>query len=245
MAALVFGPDAWAPLAEALVAFAEGDEEAELLVHSDEGEPDPMPISLFFRPSHALREADRAALSEVRGRVLDVGAGVGSISLVLQEAGVEVTAVEVIPEAAEIMVRRGVRRVWKERLQDLPPSCQFDTVLVLMNGASLAGTLDGLSPFLKVVGGLLAPGGQVLLDSTDLLGEESPSGARDWEEGEYPGEIQYQLEFRGERGAPFPQLFVDAGTLEAVARSEGWTMETVWKNPDGEYLARLSLPGPP
>lgn len=245
MASLVFGPEAWAPLAEALLAFTEGEEGAVLLVHSDEGEPDPMPISLFFRPVHALRDVDRAALSEVRGKVLDVGAGVGSISLALQEAGVDVTAVEVIPEAAEIMVERGVLRVWKERIQDLPASGDFDTVLVLMNGASLAGTLKGLSPFLSVVGGLLAPGGQVLLDSTDLLGDESPSEALDWEEGEYPGEVQYQLEFGGKRGAPFPQLFVDAGTLERVANGEGWAMETVWTSTDGEYLARLSLPGPP
>lgn len=245
MAALVFGPEAWAPLAEALLAFTEGDEEAVLLVHSDEGEPDPMPISLFFRPVHALREVDGAALSEVRGRVLDVGAGVGSISLALQEAGADVTAVEVIPEAADIMVERGVMKVLKERIQDLPASGGFDTVLVLMNGASLAGTLKGLSPFLRVVGGLLAPGGQVLLDSTDLLGEEALSEALEWEEGEYPGEVQYQLEFGGKRGAPFPQLFVDPGTLERVANGEGWAMETVWKNAEGEYLARLSIPGPP
>ena len=48
MAALVFGPDAWAPLAEALVAFTEGDEEAVLLVTMFPREPKRrMPCQLF------------------------------------------------------------------------------------------------------------------------------------------------------------------------------------------------------
>lgn len=236
-----FGPEAWRPLAQALVAFQAGDGDASLLVYSDEGEPDPMPVALFFRGVDAMREVDKQALILVRGRVLDGGACVGSVTLLLQSLGVDVTAVEVIPEAVEIMKSRGVKDPRGGRLGDLPRTREFDTVLLLMNGAALAGTLSGLPEFLDILDGLLAPGGQVLVDSTDLRDRWAAGQVGvDWAEGEYPGEFHYQVEFDGERGAPFPQLFVDPDTLATVASERGWTATVCWEGIDGEYLARLT-----
>lgn len=231
-------------MAKALVAYLKGDAGAVLVVHADEGEPDPMPVAIFFRSGEELREVDRRALALARGRVLDVGAGVGSLSLALQGRGVAVTAVEVIPEAVEVMATRGVLDAREGRVEDLPPRRDFDTLLLLMNGVALAGTLRRLPAFLNTLDGLLAPGGQVLLDSTDILEEGAESSGRAiWDEGEYPGELQYQMEFRGERGAPFPQLFLDPGTLGRVAAEEGWAMEMMWEGGGGEYLARLTREG--
>ena len=265
----LFGPSAWGPLALALADFHAGSRTAILRVHTDEGELDPMPVAVFFRGREDLRLVDREALARVRGRVLDGGAGAGSMALLLQAHGVDVTAVEVIPEAVEIMRARGVLDARVGRLEDLPEEGAFDTVLLLMNGTSLAGTLAGFPPLLHALARLMAPGGQVLVDSTDLGaagGGEDQEGraggeseeARDGEEardddpdrgGEengdegYPGELQYQLEYRGTRGAPFPQLFVDPGTLTRMAGEEGWEVEVVWRGEEGEYLARLSRPG--
>jgi len=183
---------------------------------------------------------DRVAVTLVRGRVLDVGAGVGAVSLALQEAGVSVTAVEVIPEAADIMEKRGVKEVVRGSVLDLPPDPTFDTLLLLMNGVALAGTLAGLSPLLDSLKGFLAPGGQVLLDSTDLLARDPEGIPGTTGEVGSSGELQYQIEFEGEKGAPFPQLFLDSATLGTVANEEGWEMEVVWKGEGGEYLARLT-----
>jgi len=241
-----FGQEAWFPMARALVAHASGESEAVLSVYVDEGEADPMDVSLFFRSPQELREVDRTAIAMVRGRVLDVGAGVGSIALALQAAGVEVTAVEVIPEAVEIMTARGVQNARLGRVQELPKDRIFDTLLLLMNGVALAGTLAALPAFLQVLDGLLAPHGQIILDSTDMTvkGGEAREGpdlrAFGQDQEDYPGEFQYQLEFEGARGAPFPQLFVDPATLEAVAEGEGFRTDVFWRGEEGEYLARLT-----
>jgi SAM-dependent methyltransferase len=231
-----FGPEAWEPLALGLRAYQEGDRNAVLVVHADDGEAETMPVSAFFRSRpEDLREVDREALDRVRGRTLDGGAGVGSMSLLLQDRGVEVTAVEVIPEAVEIMGERGVMNPLLGRLEDVSGEQPFDTILLLMNGTALAGTLAGLPSLLETLSRLLAPGGQVLLDSTDLGGIEELDDGPD-----YPGELQYQLEFQGERGAPFPQLFVDPETLARVAGGEGWRTEILCREEGGEYLARLT-----
>jgi SAM-dependent methyltransferase len=234
-------------LAKALTAFAEGDKGAVLEVHVDSGEADPLPVSLFFRSPSELRDEDRIALDHVKGRVLDLGAGVGSVTLALQGLGFEVTALEVIPEAVGIMAERGVRDARKGRLEDLATGEVFDTILVLMNGIALAGSLGGVPGFLRALRNRLEEGGQILLDSTNLLEEPSAPAAADqelppeWFEGEYPGEAHYQLEFRGERGAPFPQVFVDPATLAILAKREGLDMEVVWRGDEGAFLARLRV----
>jgi len=236
-----FGPEAWGPLARALEAYVRGEVDATLTVHTDEGEADPMPVALFFRSSQELREVDRVALDRSRGSVLDVGAGAGSMALALQEAGKTVTAVEAVPEAAAIMRERGVRRVRVGQLQELSFRERFDTILLLMNGAALAGTLEGLPALLKELERRLAPGGQVLVDSTDVLAGAREGDAPSLHSGEdYPGDLQFQLEFHGEKGSPFPQLFVDPATLTEVAGPLGWEVETVWTGEAGEYLARLT-----
>jgi SAM-dependent methyltransferase len=233
------------------MAYAGGETDSLLTVYVDEGEADPMPVSLFFRSAGDLREVDLEAMALARGRVLDVGAGVGAIALALQREGADIAAVEVIPEAVEIMIARGVRDVRRGRVQDLSKDRSYDTLLLLMNGIALAGTLSHLPAFLCELEGRLAPGGQIILESTDVTagrddppGESAPEGSA-LDEEDYPGELQYQLEFEGARGAPFPQLFVDPAMLERVAEGEGLRMELVWRGSDGEYLVRLTREGQP
>jgi len=244
-----YGRDAWSPLARALRAFIEGDREARLNVYADEGEADPMNVSIFFRSPEEFGEGDRKAVSLARGRVLDIGAGVGSITLALQAQGMEVAALEVIPDAVKIMKERGVLDARQGRMEDLTKDGSYDTLLLLMNGTALAGTLSSVPEFLRQLEGLLAPGGQILIDSTDLGipledAEELTKGTRKADhqpaDRDYPGEFQYQLEFMGQRGAPFPQLFLDSSTFSAAAETEGFQMKVVWRCEDGGYLARLT-----
>ena len=147
---------------------------------------------------------------------------------------------DLFPEGVEIMRRRGVKDVREGRVQDFRCSRCYDTVLLLMNGTALAGTLHGFPGLLEVLDPLLAPGGQILVDSSILTPRPEPGTFPEqaWEE-DYPGELQYQLEFRGLRGAPFPQLFLDPETLGALSHGAGWETEVVWRGGDGEYLARL------
>ena len=120
-----FAPEAWGPLAASWKAFQEGSHQATLEVHADDGEMESMPVSLFFRGREGLRDSDREALSRVGGRILDGGAGVGSIALLLQEDGFSVTALEVIPEGVEIMKERGVEDPREGRLEDLSEDPRF------------------------------------------------------------------------------------------------------------------------
>jgi SAM-dependent methyltransferase len=224
-------------------AYHQGQHDAMIVVY-DDFERDEVPVSYFFRGPDQFPQVEQMALDACRGRVLDVGAGSGCHSLELQARGFEVTAIEILPALVEILRDRGVRDVRMNSWMDLEAE-PFDTVLMMMNGLGLCETLPGLRDFLREGRRLVRPGGQVLADSTDVRVRMDPeagrTGALEREDGRYVGELHFQLEFGGRKGAPFAQLYVDAGTLGRYAREEGWDCDIVCP-PDryGNYLARLS-----
>jgi 2-polyprenyl-3-methyl-5-hydroxy-6-metoxy-1,4-benzoquinol methylase len=174
--------------------------------------------------------------------VLDVGATCGALSLPLQTGGHEVTAIDRLPQALTIMRERGVRDVRDADLFTFRPAERFDTVLLLMNGTALAGTLPGLDRLLTVLHHLVSPEGRVLVDSTDLRERGAAASARD--DGRYLGEIEYQLEYRGHRGSPIPQLFVDPDTLRERAHENGWGVRVGCQEDSGRYLGILTRAAP-
>ena len=92
-------PKAMAPEGLAILAYLEGDRDAELVIHRDDGMDDSMPVGFFFRQPPDFDPVEKEAVDRCKGHVLDVGAGTGPHSLVLQERGLSVTAIDIIPEA--------------------------------------------------------------------------------------------------------------------------------------------------
>jgi SAM-dependent methyltransferase len=234
---------AWTPHEEAMLAYHRGDRDASLVVY-DDYERDEVPVAYFFREEKEFPELEQVALRHCRGRVLDVGAGSGCHTLALQERGLEVVAIEVLPGLVEILRERGVRDARGATWMDLEAE-PFDTVLMMMNGLGLAETLPGLGRFFREARRLVRPNGQVLADSTDVRvymeAKAGESGRSTRADGRYLGELHFQLEFQGRKGPPFGQLYVDPETLAQYAGSEEWGCELLLP-PDqhGHYLARLT-----
>lgn len=226
----------WSPLDDALRAYRAGDTSATVAVRTDVGSVEEMPVSHFFRSPAEMGVVESAALDLATGRILDLGAGPGAHAVPLARRGLAVTAVEILPEARRALGQGGVTDV-RAGLDELGEGERFDTVLALMNGLGLCGTLEGLGPFLARVAGVLAEGGGILADSTD------PRTWGDPDDGRYPGEVHMQLGFGGRWGDPFPFLFVDADTLRTFAGAEGLDVEVTAGEPDGRYLARITRRG--
>ncbi|TCC93583.1 class I SAM-dependent methyltransferase [Pedobacter frigiditerrae] len=207
-----------------------------LWLHNSYSEPEEMPVDIFFRDEDEMPPLEHYALSRCYGDVLDIGAGVGSHALVLEELGHKVTAIDISAGAVKIMQQRGVKNAL---VQDVFTTTEkFDTLLLLMNGIGLTGTLAGYVDFLQKAKKVINPDGQLLFDSSDIsyLYEdlEKPSN-------HYFGEVSFRYEYRKKKGNWFNWLYLDQGTLTHLAHQNGWHCEIIFEDGEDQYLARLKL----
>lgn len=224
-----------------LMAYLNGDKNAHFIVESNIAETESWPVSLFFRLFDEMPELEKIALQTASGSILDIGAGAGSHSLWLQEQGRDVTALDISAGATDVMKKRGVKRVLCEDFFNYDGE-KFDTLLLLMNGIGIAGTLENLPRFFEQAKILLKPDGKVLLDSSDLIylfEEEDGSFFVDLN-GEYYGELQYSFHFGTEKGEPFDWLFVDFDTLSDYAEKHGFSCKKLYEDDHYQYLAELT-----
>jgi cyclopropane fatty-acyl-phospholipid synthase-like methyltransferase len=184
-----------------------------------------------------------AALGRCRGRVLDIGAGTGLHSVVLQSRGLMVTAIDISPQAVGIMSERGVGDVQCADILEFDGG-PFDTLVMLGHGIGMVEDLAGLDRFLERARSLVPRDGQVLLHSLDVRRTKDPDHL-DYQEavrraGRYIGEIRMQFVFEGETGPVCGWLHLDPETLKRHAESAGWTCNKVMEEESGDYLARLT-----
>jgi len=223
---------------EALLDFYHTNEvENELLLHTNKSETEVMPVDLFFRDESEFPDQELIALALCDGKVLDIGAGAGSHALYLQERGMDVTALEVSPNACKIMELRGVKSVIQEDIFSYHEG-KYDTLLFLMNGIGLAESIDGLKRLFNHCKTLLNPGGQLLFDTSDISyyytdGIEKPD--------HYYGEIKFQYEYKGKMGKPFGWIYIDQQELIKTGNENGWVVQILDEDDHYQYLVRMEL----
>ena len=113
---------------------------------------------------------------------------------------------------------------------------------MLMNGSGIIGRLERMPLFFHRMKQLLAAGGQVLMDSSDLryvFENEDGSWDIDLNAGYY-GELEYQMQYQKVKGEPFDWLYVDFDTLAFHAQANGFRAELMEEGGHYDYLARLS-----
>ena len=227
------------PIGQAIADYHARGSAARLRVLSPMLEEDEIPVSMLFRSLDEMSALEQEALRHARGRILDVGAGAGCHSLALQSMGKQITAIDISPLAVETMRERGVADVRQQDFFALDG--QFDTILMLMNGIGIVGTLDRLPAFFMQLDHLLSPGGQLLCDSSDICYVfEDEDGFIDFTGiVGYYGELTYRMQYKAVKGEPFPWLFIDPDTLRDHARACGFDVEVLAIGEHYDYLARI------
>lgn len=228
------------PMGRAIADYHATGKAAKLRVFSPMFDEDEIPVATLFRSMDDMPALEKDALMAARGRILDVGAGAGCHSLALQAMNKQVTAIDISPLSVATMHERGVLDVREQDFFALEG--QFDTILMLMNGIGIVGTLARFPEFFMQVDRLLASDGQLLCDSSDICYIfEDEDGFIDLTgiEGYY-GELTYQMQYKGVKGEPFPWLFVDYETLSEQAQQHGFEAELLARGPHYDYLARIT-----
>ena len=230
------------PYGLALLDYYTGNLSATLISYRDDGWRDELPMRMFFRQPQEYN-LERTALDLCHGHVLDGGAGTGIHSVFLQERGLVACAIDVSPEAVQIMRDRGVLDVRQSDILSFNDD-EFDTVIMMGHGIGVVEDIAGLSSFLKHAPRLLKPSGQILFTSLDVRVSNNPTHLeyqkRNLNSGRYFGEVRMQFEYGSIRGPLFGWLHIDAETFSNYASKAGWNCDVIQRQPDGNYLGRLT-----
>lgn len=228
------------PFEKAFNDYFDGNHKAKIIVHCNKGEDEVIPVSYFFRKYDEMPELEKEALKLCSGKILDIGAGSGCHSLYLQDNGYDVTALDIKPGFVDIMQKRGLKNIIHSDIFNFKGH-KFDTLLILMNGIGFTKSFDGLSVFLSSSKNLLSPGGQIILDSSDLLylyRDDDGSITINLNDSYY-GEVEYIIEYMGNKTEPFNWLYIDFDNLSLCAEQAGFRCEKIYEDDRYNYLVRL------
>ncbi len=199
------------------------------------------PVSYYFRSFKKMPLLERQALDLCDGSILDAGACAGSHAILLQKRGFNVTALDISKACCDVMLSRGIKQVVCSDILKYKLN-SFNTILLLMNGIGMAGTLKELPGFLNHLKGLLRPGGQILFDSCDIDYAYYEADGSKWVDlnNAYYGQVKYIPVFKHTEGQAFNWLFVDPGKMKAVARLSGFNFTKLAEGPQSAYLGKLA-----
>jgi SAM-dependent methyltransferase len=161
----------------ALLAYLEHGDAADRddVIERDDGYIEWHRAAQYFGPGTET-ERDHWAISHVRGRTLDIGAGAGRHALALQESGHDVVALDVSPGCIEVCRRRGVRQVFHgtvDRLAQTDPA-PFDTFVMLGNNLGLLGGREQTPVVLRALASMARPGARLIGTGLDPSQTDDP-----------------------------------------------------------------------
>ena len=217
----------------------------DLITATSISDEDEMSVAYLFRSFEEMPVLEQKALQLAKGTILDVGCGAGSHSLYLQkEQKLEVTSIDISENAVQACKLRGLQNVNVQNILEMEVDdlhAKFDTILLLMNGTGIFGTLKNTPQFLQKLKTLLNPKGQILIDSSDIIYmfDEDEEGAVTIPANDYYGEVQYTITYKGENEDAFPWLYIDYNTLQNAAHANGLQCELILEGLHYDYLAKL------
>ena len=227
---------------KAILDFQTKNSPEDLITETTISEEDEMSVEYLFRDFDMMPKLEQKALLIAKGKILDVGCGSGSHGLYLQEKGFDVTAIDISKNAIKACELRGIKKARVQNILDVENET-FDTILLLMNGTGIFGTLSEVPKYLQKLRSLLNRNGQILIDSSDIIYmfDEGEDGSKMIPSDGYYGELTFTISYKNEVEVPFPWLYLDYNLLHNVAQVSDLRCELILDGEYYDYLAKLTL----
>ena len=232
---------------KAILDFQTNNSPEDLITETSISEEDEMSVEYLFRTYNEMPKLEQKALQLAKGKILDVGCGAGSHSLYLQnERNLDVRSIDISQNAIEACNLRGLKNAQVQNILEMDsdnPENKFDTILLLMNGTGIFGTLKDTTKFLQKLRSLLNPNGQILIDSSDIIYmfDNDEEGGKWIPSNGYYGELTFNIRYKNEIEDQFSWLYLDYNTLQNAAFANGLQSELILEGEHYDYLARLFI----
>jgi len=198
----------------------------------------------YFSTHAEWGRLDHEAIDRIKGRVLDVGAGAGRVSLELAARGFDVLALDPSPGAIEVCRRRGVASTFLGTVSELRArgTTPFDRVVMLGNNLALLGSVDHARKLLADLHAITAPGARILGSCLDpyrtTIEEHLTYHAHNRACGRLGGQVRIRVRHRRLATPWFEYSFLSIEELTKLLDGSGWSLEHV-EHEGPFYLAVL------
>jgi SAM-dependent methyltransferase len=198
----------------------------------------------YGAPFRRWPREERQGMRFVRGRVLDVGCGLGRVALHRQERGQDVVAIDNSPLAVEAARRRGVRDARVLAFEDVDDALgTFDTVVMYGSNFGLFGSRAKAKRMLRRLHRLTSSRGRIVASTRDPYEGVDPVHLRYHDQnrarGRLPGQIRIRVRYRDRTSRWFDYLIVSRPELEELMAGTGWHAARYIDGDAGLYVALL------
>ena len=227
----------------AMLDFQTNNSPENIVTETSISDQDEMLVDYLFRSYSQMPIIEQKALELCFGKILDVGCGAGSHSLYLQnEKNLEVFAIDISENAIKTCELQGLKNALVKNILDLENQ-KFDTILLLMNGTGIFGTIDNTAIYLEKLKSLLNTNGQILIDSSDLkyMYDEDDFDYLKNNSEKYYGEIEFNISYKNQKEEPFNWLYLDFEKLKSISSKFGFDCKLIIEGNNFDYLAQLTF----
>jgi SAM-dependent methyltransferase len=230
-----FGQEMWA--------YYKGKEVFEVVERND-GYIDPSALTpkMYFLEYDDWTPFEKKAITFVKGKVLDIGCGVGRHSLYLQKKGFDVLGIDNSPLAVKISKLRGLKKAEIIPIEEVDfPSKSFDTIIMMGNNFGLFGSYRKAQRLLKKFHKMTTKQALIIANTRDPYNTENPIHLEyhklNKEKGRMGGQVTIRVRYGKDIGRWFDYLMVSKDELKEVLASTGWKVSQFIDSDNSEYVA--------
>jgi cyclopropane fatty-acyl-phospholipid synthase-like methyltransferase len=197
----------------------------------------------YFAEFKYWPKIEKKAIRLVKGKILDIGAGAGRVSLFLQKKGFNVTAIDNSPLAVQVCKKRGVKFAKILPIEDigtLKPKT-FDTIIMFGNNFGLFGSFKKAKILLKKLHRITSQDALMLAESNNVYNTTDPAHLEyhkfNKKRGRMAGQLRIRIRFRTYIGDWFDYLIVSKEEMEDILKGTGWKVKKYIDSGKPMYIA--------
>ncbi len=197
---------------------------------------------LYFLEYKDWGKYEKEAMKYVKGKVLDIGCGVGRHSLYLQKKGFDVLGIDISSLAIKVCKLRGLKKAKVLSVTEVSSRLgKFDTILMLGNNFGLFGNKKRLKYLLKKFYKMTTPDARIIAESRDPYKTKEPFHIKyhklNKKRGRMPGQLRLRLRYKRYVTPWFDYLLVSKEEMKNLLKDTDWKIKKFIDGDGGSYIA--------